>query len=115
MGEFNTYYTDKDLDSVKLIHNCFTELLRNKYKDITFYIHNMGKFDFFFIKYLPDFNKTKQGVKNPYYFETTTRNSDILKLTIKRKIDEKFKTFKLLDTYAVLPKNLRSLCINYKI
>jgi hypothetical protein len=57
-----TYYINKDLDSVELINRCFEEILRPKYKDITFYVHNLGRFDApFILKSLTLFNKTDQG------------------------------------------------------
>ena len=111
-----TFYISKDLDSTMLIHNCINEMLRPKYKDITFYVHNLGRFDApFIIKALTLFNKTEEGIKNPYIFETITRNSDILKLTIKRKIDNKVRVVKILDSVAILPRSLRDLCNDYKV
>ncbi len=98
------------------MHNWFNELLRPKYKDITFYVHNIGRFDApFMIKNFSLYNDTDQGKNNPYYFEATTLNSDILKLVIKRKMGGKVRSVKLLGSLAVLPKDLRSLCRDYQI
>lgn len=114
--ECKVYYINKDLDSVKLVHECFEELLRPKYKDILFYIHNLGKFDApFIIKNLCLYNNTDQGKKNPYYFETITRDSDILSLTVKRKVEGKVRSIKIKDSVAILPNSLRNLGKDYKI
>lgn len=68
--------------------------MKYKYRNVTFYAHNLGKFDAVFIlKELILFNKTPEGIENPYIIpEPLTRNSDILKLVIKRKIDGKMKS-----------------------
>lgn len=111
-----TYYIDKDLDSTKLIHLCINEMLRPKYKDMTFYVHNLGKFDApFIIKALTIFNKSDEGIKNPYTLDVKTRNSDILKLIIKRKVEDKVRMVKIQDSVAILPRSLRDLCFDYKV
>lgn len=81
----------KYLASDKLIHKCISELLRPKYTGIVFYVHNFGKFDAIFIlKALLNFNLTEEGKENPYIISNLlTRENDILKLVIKRKIKNK--------------------------
>jgi hypothetical protein len=111
-----TFYINKDLDSVELINRCFEEILRPKYKDITFYVHNLGRFDApFIIKSLTLFNKTDQGSKNPYILESINRDANILKLTVKRKFDNKVRTVKIQDSAAILPRSLRDLCEDYNV
>lgn len=111
-----TFYIERDLDSSKLIHNCINEMLRPKYKNTVFYVHNLGRFDApFIIKALTLFNKTEEGVKNPYIFDCVTRDSNILKLVIKRKIDKEVRTVKILDSYAVLPRSLKDLGEAFKV
>jgi DNA polymerase family B len=111
-----TYYINKDLDSVELINRCFEEILRPKYKNTVFYVHNLGRFDApFIIKCLTLFNKTDQGLKNPYVLDTINRDANILKLTVKRKIDNKYRIVKIQDSAAILPRNLRDLCKDYKV
>lgn len=111
-----TFYIDKDLNSFLLVHNCINEMLRPKYKGINFYVHNLGRFDAaFIIKALTLFNMTEEGVKNPYIFDTITRDSNILKLVIKRKIDNKVRMVKILDSVAILPRSLRDLCKDYDV
>nr|AAO37819.1 DNA polymerase [Blumeria hordei] len=112
----NTFYISKDLNSTMLIHNWINEMLRPKYKDITFYVHNLGRFDApFIIKALTLFNLTEEGIKNPYNFEAINRNSDILKLTIKRKIGNKVRVVKISDSYTILPRSLRDLCKDFNV
>jgi hypothetical protein len=111
-----TYYINKDLDSVELINRCFEEILRPKYKDITFYVHNLGRFDApFILKSLTLFNKTDQGLINPYTLESINRDANILKLTVKRKIDNKVRIVKIQDSAAILPRELRKLCKDYNV
>jgi DNA polymerase type B, organellar and viral len=111
-----TYYINKDLDSVELINRCFEEILRPKYKDITFYVHNLGRFDApFILKSLTLFNKTDQGSENPYTLESINRDANILKLIIKRKIGNKVRTVKIQDSAAILPRELRKLCKDYNV
>jgi hypothetical protein len=111
-----TYYLDKNLDSSLLIHNCIDEMLKDKYKHTTFYVHNLGGFDAaFIIKALTLFNKTEKGLENNYTFETTIRDSDILKLVIKRKVNGIVRRVKILDSVGILPRSLRDLGNDYKV
>lgn len=111
-----TYYIDKDLDSTKLIHTCIEEMLKPKYNKNIFYVHNLGRFDApFIIKALIDYNKTEESKNNPYILDTVTRNNDILKLTIKRKVNNRFQTLTLKDSAAILPRDLRSLCKDFEV
>ena len=92
-------------------------MMRYKYRNITFYAHNLGKYDaVFIIKELINFNQTPEGKENPYVFpEPVTRDSDVLKLVIKRKLNNKMSSVTILDSYAILPRSLRDLCLDYKI
>src|SRR6267378_427235 len=111
-----TFYINKDLDSVELINRCFEEILRPKYKDTIFYVHNLGRFDApFILKSLTLFNKTNEGMDNPYRIESINRDANILKLIIKRKFDNKIRTVKIQDSAAILPRSLRDLCNDYKV
>jgi hypothetical protein len=112
-----TFYIDKDIDSCKLVHSCFEEMMRHKYRNVTFYAHNLGKFDAVFIlKELILFNQTPEGKINPYIIpEPLTRNSDILKLVVKRNIDKKTRSVTIMDSLAILPRSLRDLCRDYKV
>jgi hypothetical protein len=112
----NTFYIDKTLDNVNLVHTCINEMLRDKYKDITFYCHNFGRYDSAFIyKYLSLFNESEEGIKNPYILDPFKRGDDMIRLIIKRKINGKQRKIKILDSYCVLPRSLKKLCEDYKV
>jgi hypothetical protein len=56
-NEAITYYIDDKLDFHDLVFKLIGELVRPKYKDITFYAHNLGGYDIVFIlKVLYDYN-----------------------------------------------------------
>lgn len=111
--ELDLLYIDRDLDSFKLIHNCFEKLLKDKHKGRIFYVHNLGKFDSIFIlKALSEYNK---HLDNPYSFDTITRDRDVIKLKVKRTIDNKVRHVTLLDSWAMLPISLRDLCKAYEL
>ena len=108
------FYIDRNIDSTLLICKCINQLLSDKYKNIVFYCHNLGRFDApFIIKALSLFNGTAEGKENPYSFDTITRNSDILKLTIKRRIDGKMRRLRIHDSVGLLPNSLRDLCKDF--
>jgi len=113
--ECKTFYIDKDLDSISLIIKCINEMLEPKYNNITFYVHNFGKFDAaFIVKALVLYNKEKDK-KDRFLLDITTRNSDILKLVIKQKKNKKFRSIIIKDSFAILPSDLRTLCKNYNV
>lgn len=105
------YYIDKEnLDSNKLIITCINEMLRSKYSGITFYAHNLGKFDVvFIIKALLEHNKLKGS--EDYKLETVCRDDIILKLKIKKESD----SVTILDSYRILTDNLKDLCVKYEV
>jgi len=92
-------------------------MLKDKYKDITFYVHNLGRYDSTFIlKNLVLYNSTDKGKENPYIIDDTIlRNSDMIKLVIKRKINGKIRSVKLQDSAAILANTLADLCESYEI
>lgn len=115
-GKCNIFYINDNFDSLSLIHNCFNEMFKNKYKDIIFYVHNLGKFDsIFLIKSLLSYNSTENGRDSPYILECHNRNSEILRLKIKRKIEGKIRKITLQDSIAIIPGNLRDLCKDYEV
>jgi len=111
------FYIDKnDLDSDKLVCLCIDEMLRDKYKGTTFYVHNLENFDaFFIIKALINFNESEQGKLSPYYITPFNRNKYPIKLTIKRKINGVLHTLKICDSYAILPDSLHKLGQAYNV
>ena len=129
------YYIDKEnLDSNKLIITCINEMLRSKYSGITFYAHNLGKFDVvFIIKALLEYNKindpnglkteevkcnkTDKKIKdfNGYKLNIICRDDVILKLKISRIIDGVLHSINILDSYRVLTDSLKSLSVKYEV
>lgn len=105
------YYIDKEsLDSNKLIITCINEMLRSKYQGVTFYAHNLGKFDVvFIIKALLEHNKLKGS--EDYKLETVCRDDIILKLKIKKESD----SVTILDSYRILTDNLKDLSVKYEV
>ena len=94
--ELDLLYIDRDLDSFKLNPKSFSKLMKDKHKGIIFYVHNLGKFDsIFIVKALSQYNK---HLDNPYSFDTITRDRDIIKLKVKRTIDNKVRQVTLLDS-----------------
>lgn len=128
----NTYYVNKDtLDSNKIVLEMIDELLRPKYSNLTFYCHNLGGYDVvFLISVLEQYNDnvtnedvyveggsdsgsdSLPAVKNmKYKFEYIFRDSKIIKLKIKkgnRKVT-------ILDSYAMLTKNLFTLGEDFEV
>lgn len=105
------YYIDQEnLDSNEIVINCINEMLRPKYKGVTFYAHNLGKFDVvFIIKALLEHNELNNS--EDYKLETVCRDDIILKLKIKHGSDSVI----ILDSYRILTDNLKSLCVKYKV
>ena len=109
------YYIDiETLNSEKIVLKCIDEMLRPKYRGITFYAHNSGMFDnVFILKILSEFNK--QVTNNPYIIKTVCRDNIILKLTIQRKIDGVLQSVSILDSYRILTDKLSVLCTKYEV
>ena len=58
------YYIDDSYDSDQIVLKFIDELLRVKYKDISWYCHNLGGYDIIFItKILLNYN---ENVNNKY-------------------------------------------------
>lgn len=105
------YYIDeKSLNSSEIIIKCINEMLRPKYQGVTYYAHNMGKFDaVFIIKILLEYNRLNNNEE--YKLEIKKRDNYILKL----KISNKSNSITLLDSYRILTDSLNELCIKYKL
>ena len=69
-----------------MVLQCIDDMLKPKFKNITFYAHNLGKFDSVFItSVLLRFNETPEGKINPYKLSCVFRDADQIKLVIRRK------------------------------
>lgn len=117
----NTFYIDETFNSEDLILRCLEALISNKYDGFTFYVHNLGRFDIYFIlKILVNSEKYKVNI--------LSRGDLILSVTIKsdytvmKKVyNKKTKTYnevenkidysiKLVDSYNLLTHSLDTLC-----
>lgn len=115
------YYIDQsDLDSAKIILSLVDELLRSKYANITFYTHNLGGFDVFYIlKTLYTYNENINYVSNKdetpnnhlYIPSSILRDNKIIKV----KISKGKNSFTILDSYAMLPQELSELGISFGV
>lgn len=77
------YYIDKDtMNSYDLVLKILDELLRPKYKGITFYCHNFGRYDFNFI--LPVLLNYNFEHGETYKISPHFKDNRVLKLTIKK-------------------------------
>ncbi|KAI5980362.1 mitochondrion dnapol [Pisolithus orientalis] len=102
------------LNSDLLIINCINSMLVNKYHNYYWYIHNMGKFDIVFIhKTLEEYNLNYKKVY--YILNTTYKDGKMLRLIIKRKINNKYIKITLLDSYNILSDSLESLTKEFNV
>jgi DNA polymerase type B, organellar and viral len=85
------YLSDSpNLESSNLILNCIDDMLKNKYHNFIFYVHNLGNYDIVFIyNVLLNFNLVKGY--DYYILNTTMRDNTIIKLEIKIKVFSKTK------------------------
>lgn len=103
------FYLDEGLTSDKVILNCLDSMLNEKYNGFTFYIHNFGKFDLYFI-YRVILNANTEASKDIYQHEAIHRDSLVLSLRLSTKKNGKSITIKLCDSYNLLQGSLRKLC-----
>ena len=61
------------------------------------------------------FNKTEEGKHNPYLFSYISRDSVVIKLIIKRKINKTLRSIEILDSYCILTDSLNTLCEKYEV
>ena len=85
------------------------ELLRPKYKGITFYCHNLGGFDSVFI--LSTLYNYNDNNENKFNISCILRNDKIIKISIKK--DKNILI--ILDSYAMLPSSLSKLGKDYNV
>ena len=112
------FYIDHKFDSVELIHNVFLELMRDKYSSKIFYVDNLGNFDTIFIlKLLALKNEQFKNmqIKEIYSFNITSRDKGLIKVVVKRTIDNKVRSVTLVDSYALLSSSLENLSKSYDV
>lgn len=118
-----TYYIDIDsMSSSDIVISMFEELLRPKYNDITFYCHNFGGYDAYYIIPLL-YNYNENNPNNQYKLDFVFRDKKVIRLIIGKDItiyDNMKKEKKtihrkitILDSYSILNASLIDLCINF--
>ena len=107
------------LNSEELILECIDAMLTNRYNNSTFYVHNLGRYDIYFLyNTLLKININK-GYEF-YHLKTTMRDNTILKLDIIKNIqtsDNNFRKIKisLVDSLNLLNYSLDKLTSEFNI
>lgn len=101
------FYLDKSQDSDELIWQCLDAMLIEKYNGYTFYIHNFGRFDVYFLyKAIIRANL----FDHKYDHEPVYRDNLMLSLKISIKKNKKVYSIKFVDSYNLLQASLAKLC-----
>ena len=111
------YIDDKDLDSNNNVMECLNEMFKPKYKGVTWYCHNSGRYDSrILLKYLYDYNNSI-NLENDSILDikTTFRDTTLLKLTISKTIAKTKYTITICDSYAILTDSLKNLAEKYEV
>lgn len=104
------YYINHDLDSEDLVITMINELLRLKYKNITFYCHNLGGYDIVFIlKILYNYNDNNKD--NSYKIQCILRDDKIIKTIITKGSN----SISILDSYCMLTSSLQDLGKSFNV
>jgi len=99
-----TFYIDQELNSNELVLRSIDCLLTAKYSGLTFYIHNMGRYDIvFLLKIL--INANSSHTEEKYRLNIFTKDDLILSLSIKANGH----SIKLVDSYNILSHSLKDL------
>jgi len=109
-GDLQCFYIDKNKNSDNLIISCLDGMLVEKYNGYTFYVHNLRKFDIYFI--LHALIKVDNVYPNKYQFKDNIvyRDGDIISIKISTKINGKTYSIKLVDSLLLLQSSLDKLC-----
>ena len=115
--QIKTYYLTEigtSLNSNLLIINCINSMSEPKYHNYYWYIHNMGKFDMVFIhKCLEEFNLISK--KEIYKLNTIYKDGKMLRLVIKRKINNKYVKITFVDSLNILNDSLSNLTTEFEV
>ena len=113
------YLTDwsKEFDSDYLLITCIDSMLINKYNNFIFYVHNFSKFDVVFLyNVLLKANQVKGF--DYYVLKPVLRDNNIIKLTVKIKVNNNSKNFikiTFLDSLNLLNNSLRKLALDFNV
>lgn len=106
-----TIYIDKiDVNSDNIIYKLLEKMFEPKYDNYLFYCDNLDDFDaIFLLKAILSYNKENlenpyeiENLEKPYKIKNLCRKDKILKLTITKKVNNKIKKVKIVDSYAIL-------------
>lgn len=111
LSEFNSS-EDMVMSGIKLL---FTKIksLNNiyKYNGFTVYAHNFSRFDsIFLLKYL-----VKYVIENDYSINIIKRDSDLVNISIKSKIEGEDFELSFRDSYLLLQGSLKNLAKSFKV
>ena len=97
-----TFYINQGLDSSEVVLRCLDAMLTAKYSGMTFYVHNLGRYDIIFIlNILIHANMAQER----YKLDIFAKDDLILSLGIKVNRYH----IKLIDSYNILTHSLRDL------
>lgn len=103
LNDVTTYYICEDKDSNSLVLKLINELLRPKYKDITFYAHNLAGYDIIFILWTL-YNHNDNNT-DKYNISIILKDDKVIKVSIKKDGN----LLVLQDSYCVLSSSLSKL------
>ena len=112
----NLYYlTDcPNLDSKNLILNCIDAMLTKKYNKYIFYVHNLGHFDIVFLYNVLLTYNSEKGTDH-YILNSIWRDNVIIKLEIKKIVDNKTIKIYLVDSLNLLNYSLDKLSKEFNV
>ena len=103
-----TFYIDKFLDSDSLIMRCLDSMLIEKYNGYTFYVHNLGRFDIYFI--LKVIVNANTHFPNIYNYNLILREKTIICVSLSKRIGRRTYKIKIVDSFNFLSSSLSKLC-----
>lgn len=116
------YLTDfltesQEFDSESLLLTCIDSMLINKYNKFIFYVHNFSKFDVVFLYNV--LLKANQVKGFDYYnLKPVLRDNNIIKLTVKIKLNNNSKNFikiTFVDSLNLLNNTLKKLALDFNV
>lgn len=103
-----TFYINEDLDSDLLIIECIGKMLNEKYNGYTFYVHNLAKYDSFYL--IPVLIDCVNLYPNKYNYKFIFRDDYVIGIKISAKISNKTISIRIVDSYTILAASLDKLC-----
>lgn len=134
-GNVETFYVNESLNSDILIKECLDKMLTEKYSGYTFYVHNLGGYDNYYI--IPVLLKCINLYPEIYSWKAIFRDERVIGIKVTKKVkkykeDDKkdkkgkkntgdkneefyFKTYsiRIVDSYTLLAAPLNELCVTF--